>query len=237
MGEKKTLKEKQLVPYVYNYIQDLIFSLKIKSGEKIPEEMIVKELGISRTPVREALHRLSNDGLINIYPRRFSEVITLTEEDILQLATVRIALDSLSVQLAIQFGSNAEFMQLEKLIDECVEAENLGNLNDRIKKDTDFHLILSKISKNKYLYSMQKSLILKVRLLLAYKIYENPKYSMPSLETHYKIIKALYDRDDKEATRLMQDHMMEFYGDKDNMLHSLVYGLGRKQDDLLVKIR
>ena len=224
MNDKPKLKEKQLVPYVYNYIQDLIFSLTIKSGEKIPEEKIVKELGTSRTPVREALHRLSNDGLINIYPRRFSEVITFSEADILQLATVRIALDTLSVQLAIQFGSNADFMRLEKLLNECVEAEKVGNMNERIKKDTDFHLELSKIGRNKYLCSMEESLNLKVRLLLAYKIHEDPQYSMPSLETHFKIVQALYDRNVELAVHLMQDHMLEFYGDKDNMLHSLHFG-------------
>ncbi len=205
-----------LAPHVYRYIRDMILSLQIKSGQKIPEASIVEQLGISRTPVREALRRLSNEGLVVIHPRRFSEVATFNDEDIVQLATVRISLDSLAVRLAIRNGSNADFIRLRKIIDECVEAEKSGDVNERIKRDLAFHIELSKIGLNKYLLNIQKSLVLKVHFFLMMKIDENPSTSLPDIQDHYRIMDALMERNETEAIKRLRNHMIGFYGiDKD----------------------
>ena len=59
---------------VYNYLLDMILSMKIKPGDRIPEARIATQFGISRTPIRDAMKQLANDGILNIYPNRFAEV-------------------------------------------------------------------------------------------------------------------------------------------------------------------
>ena len=59
---------------VYHYLLDMILSMKIKPGDRIPEARIATQFGISRTPIRDAMKQLANDGILNIYPNRFAEV-------------------------------------------------------------------------------------------------------------------------------------------------------------------
>ena len=78
---------------VYQYVLDQILSTKYKAGDKIPEAKIAAEFGTSRTPIREALRRLADDGIINIYPNRMAEVARWADETIHQIGLMRIHLD------------------------------------------------------------------------------------------------------------------------------------------------
>ena len=83
-----------------------ILTLELHPGDKVPETAIAKDLGISRTPVRDALRKLEADGLVNIYPNRFIEVATYDEKDIANLGVMRVAVDTMAVRLAIFRGSD-----------------------------------------------------------------------------------------------------------------------------------
>ena len=160
-------KKENLVNKVYDYVLNMILTQEINCGERIPETMIVEKLGISRTPIREALRRLANSGIINIYPNRFAEVISFTEQDIKDLGFIRIMLDTAAAQLAIINGSNADFARLKELTDVCMTKEKAGDRLTSIHMDCEFHMILSAIAGNPFLIDMQKDLYLKVELLLS----------------------------------------------------------------------
>ncbi len=204
-------KESILSETVYDHVLKMILKQEIKCGEKIPEEKITHMLGISRTPIREALRRLSNEGIVNIYPKRHAEVITFDEKAIKDLGVLRISLDILAAQLAITNGSNANFMKLKEIADLCYEAAKSGDVYNKIKLDCDFHLKLAEIADNPLLYRCQKALYLKVHLIQASK-YVNIDDAVKKIEGHYAIIDGLMKRDEEVVTKSIQEHLIAFYG-------------------------
>jgi DNA-binding GntR family transcriptional regulator len=210
---------------VYEYIKNMILEKQINCGERIPEEKIAKQLGVSRTPIREALRRLSNEGLINIYPNRFAEVITFDEKFVKELGVIRISLDTLAAQLAIHNGSNADFYKLKELADQCYEAAMKGDIANRIKTDYEFHLALSQIGGNTPLIKFQKELYLKVQLLQATK-YVDVNDSLRKIEHHHQIVEKLMERDVDAVIKLIQKHLIEFYNIDINSVRTTVFDLG-----------
>lgn len=195
---------------VYQQVLDLIMTKSIKCGERIPEEKIAQMLGISRTPIREAMRRLSNEGIVNIYPKRYAEVVTIDDKLIKDLGTVRITMDTLAALLAIDHGSNSDFMELKRIADNCREAAVRGDINERIKLDSSFHTELTEISGNPILVKMQKELYLKVSLVQVIK-YKDIEDSIKRVEGHYKIIDALLKRDTNAVIQSIQEHLGRFY--------------------------
>ena len=203
-------KRENLVSKVYDYVLNMILTQEIKCGERIPETMIVEKLGISRTPIREAMRRLANSGIIKIYPKRFAEVITFSEQDVKDLGFIRIMLDTMAAQLAIVNGSNADFARLKSLTDVCMSKEKEGDRLGSINLDCESHMILSDIAGNSSLIDMQRDLYLKVELLLA--TTETSKQDrIDSINHHYEIIEMLYKRDAKGVIAAIYEHLAKFY--------------------------
>lgn len=199
-----------LVAYVYDYVLDMMLKRQIKCGERIPETMIAERLGISRTPIREALRRLASAGIIRIYPKRFAEVISFTEQSIKDLGFVRVMLDTIAAQLAIINGSNADFIRLRELTDKSLSEAKAGDIMAAVNFDCDFHMMLAAIGGNPFLIDMQKDLYLKVKLLLC-TADRKTEDRVRSLHDHYKIIDALLKRDAEGVIRLIYSHLADFY--------------------------
>ena len=91
---------------VYKEISEMILRQEIACGEKISVDALSKKLGVSRTPVTEAVQRLAQEGIVRLYPHRSAEVVTFSKKDMNDLGLVRISLDTLAVQLAVRNGSD-----------------------------------------------------------------------------------------------------------------------------------
>lgn len=203
----KTANAASLTEPVYEHILNMILNLELHPGDKVPETAIAKELGISRTPVRDALRKLEGEGLVNIYPNRFVEVATFNDSDIVNLGVMRIAVETMAVRLAIFRGSNEEFYHLRSIADKCTEAKESGNRLLRIQNDYLFHQTLGVLSKNSVLEKYQTSLLRQMEVLLSYKY-----LSVVSAKIgHHEIVDAMIKRDEEEAVRLATSHLAEFY--------------------------
>ena len=163
------LKSDSLSYSVYQHLLDMILSGQLKPRDRIPETKIAGDLGISRTPIREALLQLANDGIVNVYPNRFAEVAYWDEETIFQIGIVRVQLDVLAARLAIHNASNADFLRINKHSERCLEAARNNDVARRIKEDCAFHLGLSEIGKNKQLYNMMKNIYLRIEFLQSWR--------------------------------------------------------------------
>ncbi len=199
-----------LVGYVYDYVLGMMMTKQIKCGERVPETMIAEKLGISRTPIREALRRLASAGVIKIYPKRFAEVITFTDQTVKDLGFARVMLDTIAAQLAIINGSNADFIRLRELTDKSLGEAEAGDIMAAVNFDCDFHMMLAAIGGNPFLIDMQKDLYLKVKLLLCTSD-RKTEDRVRSLQDHYKIIDALLKRDAEGVIRLIYSHLADFY--------------------------
>jgi len=203
-------KKQSLVDTVYDYLLDLILSQKVKSGERIPEKTIAEQLNISRTPIREAIRMLANVGLIKIYPNRFAEVISFSEQDMKDIGYVRIMLDSASAKLAILNGSNADFSRLKKIADACYEKAKEGKHEESIQLDGEFHMELTRIARNPILTDMQERLYLKVQLII--NIHQSSEEErIPCIEQHYDLLDKLVKRDSEGVSREVYNHLAGFY--------------------------
>lgn len=198
--------------FVYEHLKSMILTNKIKCGEKIQEQQIEHELGVSRTPVREAVRRLANQGVITLYPNRYAEVITFDKQSIKDLGMVRITLDCLAAQLAVQTGSNRDFDMLKDTADKCLDAHNKGEIYEQIQLDSDFHSKLVEITGNNDLIGLHKSTMLKTQLLQTSVVEDNTNFC--DLDTHSEILAALYDRDTNKVLVAIQKHLAPFYGMK-----------------------
>ncbi len=203
-------KKQSLVNTVYDYLLEMILSQKIKCGERIPEIAISQQLNISRTPIREAIRRLANVGLINLYPNRFAEVVSFSEQDLKDIGFVRIMLDTASAKLAILHGSNADFGSLGNIADECTAAAQRGEHEKSIELDGKFHMELAKLAQNPLILDMNERIYLKVQLII--NIAETrAEDRIPCLEQHYEIIRNLLDRDVDGVQRSIYNHLAGFY--------------------------
>ena len=208
----KTQSSASLTEPVYDHILNLILNMELKPGDRIPEVTIAQELGVSRTPVRNALKQLENEGLVVIYPNRFVQVATYDDEMIQNLGIMRIAVDSMAVRLAIFRGSNEDFHRLRTLAEKCCFIdENAGRL-ERIRNDYLFHLQLSIIARNPVLEKYQSQFLRQMEVMLSYRFVE----AMTASVTHLMIADAIEARDEELAVKLTTTHLAEFYHLKEN---------------------
>lgn len=195
---------------VYHQIKEMILHLKFKPGERIPEEKLTRIVNGSRTIVRQAMHRLSDDGLVNIYPRRFSEVAYYDEAAIKQIGVLRLSQDLLACRLAIRHGSDSDFSYLQQIADKCEQGAKTGNIYERITYDNEFHLQITKIGRNNFLIENQRKLYLRVHLIQTSK-YTNVEDSVAQISNHNAIIDALYKRNFTMVKESVCNHLQNFY--------------------------
>ena len=151
---------------VYKTIKNMIIKQEIKYGEIISEDHLAKKLKVSRTPIREALNKLSQQGIIDNIPNRSKKIINFNEEYVHDLGITRLNCEILSIRLAIHHGSNADFENLYPLAQKCIEYAESGDGSNWIKSEHNFHLSLIRLSKNDILIKILENLHLKVNLLM-----------------------------------------------------------------------
>ena len=199
----------------YETLKNMILSQQIKPGEHIPEIKLANQLGISRTPMREAIKRLAADGIVTMYPNRYAEVTVFREGWLQEVGIIRLALDTVAAHLSIHYGSNYDFSIMDRYNEACRQAAKDGHMAERIKMNCMFHLELSRISKNEELYKMQEKLYMKLEFVQAC----NYSYVNPETEQyrqHKEMIEALYARDEKRLVDLLTAHDSNFHRLGDN---------------------
>jgi DNA-binding GntR family transcriptional regulator len=198
----------------YEYILNLIMTKQLLPGEKIPELKISQEFNISRTPVRDAMRQLANEGLIEIEPNRFAKVVDYDYTALHDIGILRIALDSMSIKLASLFGSMADFLKLKEIAQNCADAAQAGNQAKRFECDVDFHMELANISKNALLIKFMRELYMRVRFILIQKPNELSNEKL-HIQQHFDITQALIDHDEKAALSIIRNHLSTFYDLRD----------------------
>ena len=201
------IHRQSLSEQVYHYIKRLILSGEILGGERIPEEKVAQQFGVSRTPIREALSRLEEYGLIQIKPRSHAVVVALEPREAGQLAVIRSQLESLAVSLLTDCGTEEDFRELELLAQECNAMIAEGDIAAAFEKDSLLHLEIARRTGNKHLYEIYEKLDAKIqllRLVLRLPVEKLIQY----IKQHIEIINLMKRRDKESAVALMKHHIM-----------------------------
>lgn len=152
-GKKtKGQKTKTLVDRVYHEIQNRILYNIWGTGHQALEQELAEELGVSRTPVREALIRLQRDGLVKVVPRHGMRVLPISPTDIQEIYQILTSLEALAVELAAARKLTArELQSLEQSTKEMEAAHNADDIRAWVQADENFHCRLVELSGNRIL--------------------------------------------------------------------------------------
>ena len=154
--DKYMLNESELPlrDVVFRTLRRQILMGELKPGERLMEVKLTKKLGVSRTPVREAIHMLEIEGLAKVIPRRGASVSDITEEDLQDVLEVRCALEELAVELACARRSEEDIFNIKKAARAFVEATKTGSISEMAEKDVAFHNHIFSATGNKRLIQL-----------------------------------------------------------------------------------
>lgn len=191
---------------VYSHLRAGILDNTYRPGAPLPEEAMAEKLHVSRVPVREALRRLSAEGLVVIKPRQGATVTELTAKQFLDAYQVREALEVLAVRLAVPRLTPADLAELDALQEAMQTAAAAGNSNDFFVANAEFHGFLVDKSDNGDLKSTYESLIDRMRR------YRNPSLDLrggmtQSIDEHAAILMAIHAGNTDEAAHLIAQHI------------------------------
>jgi DNA-binding GntR family transcriptional regulator len=210
------IHRQSLSDQVYYYIKRMILSGGIRGGEKIPEEKVAQQFGVSRTPIREALNRLEEYGLIKIKPRSYAVVVALDPQEAGQLAIIRSQLETLAVSLLTDCGTQEDFRELEILVQECNALIAEGDIAATFEKDSLLHLEITRRTGNRHLHEICEKLDAKVQLLRL--VLRIPLEKLKIYVKHHdEIVSAMKRRDTESAVALMQHHIMNQLNDQEKV--------------------
>jgi len=194
---------------VYHALREAVMSMDIYGGDeppKLDERRLAEELGVSRTPVREAISRLEQEGLVETIPRRGAFVIRKTKREVLEIISVWAALESMAARLATTVANDEEIGQLRELFVTFETTHGAeANIDEYSDTNIRFHQSIIALSKSELLKSMTDTLFVHMRAIRAQTITERDRVSR-SIIDHMHIIEAIENRDTVLAERLVREH-------------------------------
>jgi DNA-binding GntR family transcriptional regulator len=197
---------KPLREIVFETLRDAIINSVLKPGERMMEIQMAEEMGVSRTPVREAIRKLELEGFVVTVPRKGAYVAGISMKDIADVFELRAALEGLAAGLAAERITEEELEQLERSlvkIGECVKNNNLEKL---IEVDAEFHDTLFKASRNERLVQIVSNLREQIQRFRTASL-STPGRMKFAFEEHKKIVEAVSDRNAELAQALAREHI------------------------------
>ncbi len=207
--DNKFKERKSLGQDVFDYLKKSIIDQSIEPGSRLVESRIAEMLGISRTPLREALHKLEREDWIEKIPSGGFQVVTLTRDDIEQTFGIRSVLEAYAARLAAENHNAKDLLPLEKKMKEfqkCLEKEH-----DYVKLhkiNTQFHDHLYALSKSQKLIKMINQLrahISRFRQI----ILKHEAYARKSNHDHIKMVEAIKKKDGAAVEQLVRAHIIK----------------------------
>ncbi|MCL6588752.1 MAG: GntR family transcriptional regulator [Firmicutes bacterium] len=218
---------KPLRELVFESLRESIISGVLNPGERLMEIQLAEEMGVSRTPVREAIRKLELEGLVVMLPRKGAYVAGLSLKDIADVFEIRGALEGLAAELAAERITDDELEELERyLVRITEEIETGGDLAKVVEIDTDFHTLLYKASRNHRLSQIINNLREQIQRFRATSL-SYPGRMKAAVEEHRRIVEAISARDGDLARKLAQEHIENAENSMMGMIqHDKKYGGG-----------
>ncbi|MBP3886464.1 MAG: GntR family transcriptional regulator [Cellulosilyticum sp.] len=191
---------------VFQTLRNAIIIGELQPGERLMETQLAEKLGVSRTPIREAIRKLELEGLVIMVPRKGAQVAQFTEKDIQDVLEVRAALESLAAKLACKRMDDRSFLKLQLAIAEYSYAAKNKDLEMMIEKDVEFHDIICNATQNDKLIQLFNNLKEQVnRYRITY--LKNVEDSETVEAEHLAILEALKNKDEDVASLLASKHI------------------------------
>ncbi len=192
---------------VYQIVKQLIEDRKLLPGEKIPQEKLAKELGISRTPLIAALKFLEHEKLVEVKPRRGFFVRLFTIEEMIAIFEIREVLEGLSARRAAKVITSEEATALRAIFKDFLNVDDIVDYNTYSRADKQFHTFIAGIGSREFLTAMLQTLNI---VTLAYQNVTSEgliREPNTTIKEHMKIVEAICNHEPEQAEQFMRDHL------------------------------
>lgn len=197
---------KPLRDIIYDDLKMGILTGKILPGTRLLEVELADKMGVSRTPVREAIRRLEKEGLVNIEPRHGAYAAKVSVEDMIEILEVRELMESMAAQLAANRITQEQLDALLQTENEYQKAVKSGDVEDMIVLDTKFHKQVVEASHNRTLYQLIEPLQ-EIALRFRYMYYNDNTRAEKMPSEHERILKALSQGNGEAARKAAEKHL------------------------------
>lgn len=191
---------------VFRNLRTAILRGDFQPGERLMENQLADKMGVSRTPIREAIRKLELEGLVVMVPRKGAEVANITEKDIRDVLEVRATLEGLAIKLACENMQTDDIRHLTQVNDEFIKAVKAKKADDVIERDIAFHDVIFEASGNEKLIQILNNLreqIYRYRTEYIYHIADHNQL----VKEHLQIVEALKNKKPELATDLAIAHV------------------------------
>jgi DNA-binding GntR family transcriptional regulator len=198
---------KNLDAKVYNRLKAMILERKLLPGEKIPQEKLAQDLGISRTPLVSALKYLEKEKLVQSIPRRGFFVRLFTKQEMISIFELREVLEGLAARRAALNISDKEIEQLRDFFHSFQGLVDITDIKAYAKEDRRFHQFLLEIGAKEFLKSILENyniIIYSYQVISSEGLVQSPN---ESIQDHLAIIEAVSRKDGESAENLMRNHL------------------------------
>lgn len=209
---KSTFSQRQnMSKELVTYIKQQILSGELNPGDRIVETKIARELGISQTPVREALRELQGQGIITVVPNRGPLVRSLSKEDAFEVYSLRSMLEGMAIRLAVKFATDEEVAELENVYHQMDQKVRDDSVDYLFQYSSHLHELIIKYARHSRISTFYDSISLQIALL-------NRQLGMKKskdyeVNQHWELIEVMKARDPDAAELTMRKHIYRSYCD------------------------
>ncbi len=207
----------------YDALKGAITSMNIYQDgaeQRLDERQLSEALGVSRTPIREALVRLEQEGLVRIVPRKGAFVVRKSKRQVVEMIVVWAALESMAARLITENATDAEIASLRRMFATFENDQVEAKIDEYSETNIRFHQALLKMSGSDLIAQMTESLFIHMGAIRMRTIAEDNRASR-SIIDHMNIIEALEARDTELAERLARQHTLDLAAHVEKNAHYL----------------
>jgi DNA-binding GntR family transcriptional regulator len=194
----------------YRALRDVIVSLDVYQSQgdvRLDERRLAQDLGISRTPVREAMAQLEREGFVRSIPRRGVYVVRKTKREVIEMITAWAALESMAARLITRQASDQDIAGLRAMFTTFADGRIDAKLDEYSEVNIRFHQAIIRMSDNKVLIDLAENLFTHMRMIRRKAIGEDDRADR-SIRDHVNIIEALERRETERAEALVREHAL-----------------------------
>ncbi|RKD30921.1 GntR family transcriptional regulator [Thermohalobacter berrensis] len=206
MDKLKVQNYKPLRDIVFESLREAIIDGRLEPGERLMEVQLAEKLGVSRTPIREAIRKLELEGLVIMIPRKGAYVSDVSFKDILDVLEIRASLEGLAAALASERITEEEMKILKDKVEEFDKCIEENNVECMVKIDSELHSAIFTATRNEKLISIAESLKEQVQRFRRIYIREYHNSEQLSHE-HKRIINAIEKGDVNKASKYAKEHI------------------------------
>ncbi len=199
-------RPKSLTETAVEYIRKAIAKGNLGLGDPISESALASTLGISKTPVREALAQLKIEGLVKIFPQKGTFIFTMNEQEVIEICEFRYTLESAALKLAIYRNRQAFLNELKEIETKMSAARREKREDQYLDLDTKFHALFFKYCGNQFLVEAYRMIVARVAAVRTH-LATVPSHMEKSYNEHKKMTKGIEENRLDETLKILDEHI------------------------------